>query len=97
MGSPVLKLEVSVKTAVFLTGVDSPFRLIGSLASLRELSGGGSETLLGPFKVFLQQLDASVESSNFGLSLGIENTWLLYTMSIKITKDQWQKNTILEL
>lgn len=48
---------------------DSPFGLIGSLAGLREFGGGGGETLLGPFQVFFQQLDASVQGGHFGLSL----------------------------
>lgn len=49
--------------------MDSPFGLIGGLAGLGQLSGGGGETLLGPLKVFLQKLDASVESSHFRLGL----------------------------
>lgn len=65
-----------MKTNLFLIGVDSPFRLIGSLASFGKLSGGGGETLLRPFEVLFQQLDTSVESSNFGLSLGRKNVRL---------------------
>lgn len=54
--------------------MDSPFGLIGGLAGLRQLGGGGGETLLGPLEVLLQQLDASVQGSHFGLGLQDNNS-----------------------
>lgn len=56
--------------------MDSPFGLIGGLAGLGQLGGGCGEALLRPLKVFLQQLDASVESSDFGLGLRMGKLWL---------------------
>ena len=48
----------------------SPLGLVGGMAGLGQLLGGGGQPLLAPLQVLLQQLDPPVQGSHLSLGLG---------------------------
>lgn len=49
-----------------------PFALISGRRSLWQFSCGGSQTFFRTFQIFLQQLNTTVQGSDFGLGLQVE-------------------------
>lgn len=70
-----------------------PFALIGSLGSLRQLGGGGSQALLRTLQILLQQLDATVQGGNLGLGLS-RGQLQAENPTVRLTSIQFNEDSI---